>query len=186
VTSSSGQPITQFAAPLDLAFPNAPAGIVPAYSIVGVTWTEILELPAPLTLPDGWPDGWYRDASGTLHILTRHATYFGLLNLTSTVTKALQLAHGLRPTVNLNRTHVLALHLQSTLPVTVTVTLKRSNRTLEVWHIATTTTARLATLTLPKSARHIGTETLTLAAAAGGDTFATSLPLTLRATWKKT
>jgi hypothetical protein len=31
------------------------------------------------TLPEGQQDGYYRDAAGAVHVLTRHATYFGLL-----------------------------------------------------------------------------------------------------------
>lgn len=77
VKDSSGKAVTQFAAPIDLAFPDAPASFVPAYSHDGITWTAIPALAGP-TLPDGQQDGWYRDAAGTLHVLTRHATEFAI------------------------------------------------------------------------------------------------------------
>jgi nitrous oxidase accessory protein NosD len=183
VTTTSGQAVTRFAQPLDLAFPAAPSGIVPAYSTGGSSWTEIPQVPSPPTLPDGWPDGWYRDANGTLHILTLHATYFGLLTASSAVTKALQLASGARQTVNLNRTHKVALHLRATLPVTVTVTLVRGKAMLGSWHLEATAAARVVTIVLPKVARRAGHESLRLSAAAGGDTVGKTLPLTLVARW---
>jgi hypothetical protein len=185
VTDGGGAAITRFGAPLDLAFPDAPPDIVPAYSIDGTSWTEIPGIAIGSTLPAGWPDGWYRDADGTLHILTAHATYFGLLTQTNAVAKALRLFHGLRPTLNLNRTHVLVLHLRSTLPVTVVVTLRRGGRTLRTWRVAATSVAEVARLTLPAGARRIGKETVTLTGAAGGDTATARLPVTLKATWKK-
>jgi hypothetical protein len=78
VTSSTGAPVTHFAAPLEFTFPPDASGDVPAYSINGTTWTSMPQL-AGTTLPDGYKDGWYRDAKGAIHVLTLHATYFGLL-----------------------------------------------------------------------------------------------------------
>ena len=34
---------------------------------------------ATLNLPDGQADGWFRDSDGTVHVLTRHLTYFALV-----------------------------------------------------------------------------------------------------------
>lgn len=76
-TSSDGQDVTSFAKPVDLSFPGAPAGYIPSYSHDGTAWLAIPALAAP-PLPDGQADGYYRDNTGTLHVLTRHATYFAL------------------------------------------------------------------------------------------------------------
>ena len=178
VHSSSGGAVTSFAEPLDLQFPNAPAGIVPGYSVDGLTWFEIPQL-SGTTLPAGFPDGWYRDAAGTLHILTLHATYFGLLTSSSRVTAALKLATGLRDTLNLNRTHRFVLHLQSTLPAHVMITLRHGKHTLGSWRISLLTTAKMTTITLPKAARHSGADSVVLVATAGKDTIKITLPLAL-------
>jgi hypothetical protein len=77
IKDASGNAVTQFAQPVDLTFPNAAQNYVPVYSHDGVTWTVIPALGGP-SLPSGQPDGWYRDTSGALHILTRHATEFAI------------------------------------------------------------------------------------------------------------
>lgn len=93
--TSGGSPVHTFAEPLEIVFPAAPAGLAPGYSTDGgATWTGIPAL-VGTTLPAGQPDGWYRDGAGAVHILARHATYFGLLG-------GLVLHYGNRPTFPLD------------------------------------------------------------------------------------
>ncbi len=62
---------------LDVQFKNAPPVATPSTSEDGITWRTVPTLPA-LSLPDNQPDGAFRDASNTMHILTHHLTYFAL------------------------------------------------------------------------------------------------------------
>jgi hypothetical protein len=180
VASTGGTAITKFAQPLDLQFPNAPGGsFVPAYSHDGVTWTAIPQITSPPTLPDGWSDGWYRDVSGTLHILTLHATYFGLLAAGTKVQHALGLAFGVRRTIDLDRTHSFVLHLQPTLPAKANVVLTRAGRTVGSWSAALTLSPRALTITIPKRARKLGTESLRITVSAAGETISKRVTLKL-------
>jgi hypothetical protein len=86
-----GTEIHSFTQPVELVFPDAANGITPAYSTDGGTaWVKIPKLPGT-TLPAGQQDGYYRDATGAVHILTMHATYFGVIG-------GLVLKTGNRPT----------------------------------------------------------------------------------------
>jgi hypothetical protein len=75
----AGTPVTQFQAPLDILLPNTSGSLViPATSSNGVTWRQLALVPTAGVLPDGWADGFYR-AGTSIHVLTRHLTYFGLV-----------------------------------------------------------------------------------------------------------
>ncbi|MHB8471058.1 MAG: hypothetical protein ACYDCH_15085, partial [Gaiellaceae bacterium] len=74
----TNQPVSALGQVVDLHFPNAPGGTVPQVSEDGMTWRTIPALPT-LNLPDGQRDGWFRDSDGTLHVLTRHFTYYALV-----------------------------------------------------------------------------------------------------------
>ncbi|MDX6471205.1 MAG: large repetitive protein, partial [Gaiellaceae bacterium] len=66
----------QFSAPLDIAFKNVRAGLVPA-TVDNNAWRLIRHVPTDGQLPSDWQDGYYR--SGTVvHVLTRHLTIFGM------------------------------------------------------------------------------------------------------------
>lgn len=78
IRAADGTPITSVDTPLEIVFANAPADVQPASSADGVTWTPIPQISGP-PLPAGQRDGWYRDAVGAVHILTRHLSYFGVL-----------------------------------------------------------------------------------------------------------
>jgi YVTN family beta-propeller protein len=170
VTSDTGAPITRFTAPLDLQFASPVDGVTPAYSENGVDWIEIPEVPSPPTLPDGWPDGWYTDGSGTLHVLTRHATYFGLLDSTSTFAPALDVAFGVRRHVNLNYRHGLMLYLLPTLPSTCTVTLRRGDEVVQTWTASRSTSSPSGWwLALPPGKRRTGSYTLDVVVDAGSE-----------------
>ena len=77
--TSGGNAVHAFAAPIELVIPGVGAGFEPSYSNDGgVTWIGIPRL-SGVTLPAGQPDGYYVDGVGSVHILTMHATYFGLI-----------------------------------------------------------------------------------------------------------
>lgn len=77
--TSGGSAVHTFAAPLEVVIPGGGSGFAPGYSTDGgVTWISI-PLLSGTTLPAGQQDGYYTDASGTVHILTLHATYFGVI-----------------------------------------------------------------------------------------------------------
>lgn len=86
---STGQQIHKLAAPIDVVFTNPPKTFVPAVSDDGgVTYRAVPKITAP-PLPADKVDGYYTDASGNIHILTRHVTIFGAIykaNLTNSET----------------------------------------------------------------------------------------------------
>jgi hypothetical protein len=86
----SHAPVTQLGDVLDVQFPHAPAGAHPEQSQDAKTWHDIPALPT-LQLPAGQGDGWFRDSDGTVHVLTRHLTYFALLVPQADAKLALQL-----------------------------------------------------------------------------------------------
>ena len=92
VRAADGTPITSVDTPLEIVFANAPADVQPATSADGVTWTTIPQISGP-PLPAGQRDGWYRDAAGAVHVLTRHLTYFGVLVPAPQVVKVVVTIH---------------------------------------------------------------------------------------------
>ncbi len=165
VANSAGDAVTAFDAPLDVTFPGAAADVVPAYSHDGTTWTAIPQIVSPPTLPDGW----YRDSSGLLHVLTRHATFFAVLNKGATVSPALVLKTGVRPTLNLNYSRKLSFYAQQTFPGTLTITLKKkgAKKVLGSWHPTVAVQTKVITIVVPKAARKKGTYLLSIVGAAG-------------------
>jgi uncharacterized repeat protein (TIGR02059 family) len=83
-------PVTQLGDVLDVQFPHAPAGAHPEQSQDAKSWNDVPALPT-LQLPPGQADGWFRDSDGTVHVLTRHLTYFALLVPAADTTLALKL-----------------------------------------------------------------------------------------------
>jgi hypothetical protein len=75
---ATGQVIHQLSAPLEIVFPNAPKGYVPAFSEDGVNFQALTEISGP-PLPDSQQDGYYVASDGSIHILTRHLTQFAVL-----------------------------------------------------------------------------------------------------------
>lgn len=77
--TSDGSAVHSFAAPVEIVIPGGSAGFAPSYSNDGgATWIKI-PLLSGTTLPAGQSDGYYLDGAGAVHILTMHATYFGLI-----------------------------------------------------------------------------------------------------------
>lgn len=80
VTTPTGEPIHQLAAPLEILFKNPAPGFVPAFSADGITYQSIPLIPGGgTTLPADWPDGYFVGSDGTVHVLTRHVTFFAVL-----------------------------------------------------------------------------------------------------------
>ena len=100
--------ITQFNAPLDIEFPNAVSTLTPAVSADGIIWRPLLLL-ASHGLPASQQDGYFRNA-GTVHILTRHLTFFGLLGPGGQATQLMRIASAKR--VWLDKRHYVAVQVQ--------------------------------------------------------------------------
>jgi uncharacterized repeat protein (TIGR02059 family) len=74
----SHRPVTALGDVLDVAFLHVPAGTQPVQSQDASSWANVAQLPT-LQLPAGQREGWFRDSDGTVHVLTRHLTYFAML-----------------------------------------------------------------------------------------------------------
>ena len=68
--------VHHFDSPVDIAFFNIRPGLLPA-TVDGNAWRMIRRVPTAGDLPADWSDGYYR-AGGTVHILTRHLSIFGM------------------------------------------------------------------------------------------------------------
>jgi uncharacterized repeat protein (TIGR02059 family) len=75
---STRAPVTELGGVVDVRFPNATQGAHPLNSADGKAWRDIPQLET-LNLPDGQPDGWFRDSDGTIHVLARHLSYYALV-----------------------------------------------------------------------------------------------------------
>jgi hypothetical protein len=162
IKDAAGAAVTSFAAPIELVFASVPANALPAYSHDGgLTWTAI-PLITGTTLPAGYPDGYFRDAAGNVHMLTLHATAFGTLAAGSVVTSALRVKVGVQKTLNLHYGHAIAVHVQSTLPGTATVALSVKGKTVATMKRMLKAGSQVVKLVLPKAARHTSSSTLTV------------------------
>lgn len=76
--SSSGQLVTSLDAPIEIYLPKArPEDGVLAWSRDNITWRPISQL-LVRSLPAGQPDGYFVEADGTITVLSRHLTGFGI------------------------------------------------------------------------------------------------------------
>lgn len=73
----SGGNVTALEAPIQIHLPAPPADGVLAHSRDDITWTRIPQMLTP-SLPDSAPDGYFVEADGTITLLTRHLTSFGI------------------------------------------------------------------------------------------------------------
>jgi titin len=73
----SGESVTTMDAPIQILLPAPPLDGVLAYSRDGVTWTLIPQLLVP-TLPENQEDGYFVQPDGTIILITRHLTGFGI------------------------------------------------------------------------------------------------------------
>jgi hypothetical protein len=153
VHAADGSAVTSFATPLELVFPHAPAGVVPAYSPDGTTWTSMPQLGSD-TLPSGFHDGWYRDADNTIHIFTLHATYFGLLDNLTAAKPEFSVLFAYPRKLNASSRHLFTVSLVSSLPGELALVLRRGSSVAvkKSAAVAGTTTNRIS-LRLPKRLR---------------------------------
>jgi hypothetical protein len=75
---STHAPVTELGGVVDVRFKNAGASAHPVTSQDGSAWRDVQPLPT-LNLPADQRDGWFRDSDGTVHVLTRHLTYYALI-----------------------------------------------------------------------------------------------------------
>src|SRR5439155_11488337 len=73
----AGTQVHQFSRPVEIVIHSTERGLVPA-TYDGTAWHVIHRVPTAGTLPAGWDDGFFSDASG-FHILTDHLSLFALL-----------------------------------------------------------------------------------------------------------
>jgi hypothetical protein len=76
--NSTHPPVFSLNGVAGIRFPHATAGSRALTSQDGTTWREIPQLPT-LSLPAGQTDGWFADSDGTIHVLTRHLTFYALV-----------------------------------------------------------------------------------------------------------
>ena len=114
---SNHAPVTDLNEVADIQFPHNLEGSTPMTSQDGKTWRAIAQLPT-FNLPDGQTDGWFRDSDGTVHVLTRHLTYYALVTHGGATKLALQILTAKRLWID-NRTFV-AVRLALTAPARVT------------------------------------------------------------------
>jgi len=164
VRTSDGSRVTSLAGVLDIHFPNAPADAIPASSEDNIVWAPLATLSSH-DLPSGVPAGFYRDLSGTVHVLTTHLTYFGLLRAASSKL-AFRAVGTVRYVVGVQKT--IAVRLQSTRAVKVTAALfsPRGSR-LQVWHLQAKAGTSMVKLRWPRKAEVVGVYTITVGAASG-------------------
>jgi Ca2+-binding RTX toxin-like protein len=150
VQAANGTPITSVDTPLEIVFANAPADVQPASSADGVIWTLIPQVAGP-ALPLGQRDGWYRDATGAIHILTRHLTYFGVLVPAAKVSVSVQAPARL----DLRRSRNLPVTVTATTAGQATISLVSQRRkTVARARIRVGAGVTHVTLRVPKTARN--------------------------------
>jgi hypothetical protein len=146
VVESEGTPLKHFAEPLDISFPGAAGNVTPAYTEDGNHWFRIPAIGSS-SLLSGLGDGYYRDSQGALHILTRHATIFGLLSSGTGLKPAQEpLALGFRLTPAHGKLSIL---VEATRGGKLTVELRKSGKT--VGSLSRTVPAAPRTFQLPVS-----------------------------------
>jgi hypothetical protein len=161
--------VTHFGAPFDIGFPAAPSNVVPAFTVDGVHWKAIPAL-GSASLLTGLTDGYYRDSEGALHILTLHATIFGLLR-SGTGLKAVPepLALGYRISASLPLTaRKLPVDVEGTHAGVLTVRLTRAGRDVASWRRTLTAAPHALELPLPAALHAAGRYAIVLSLAAGG------------------
>jgi hypothetical protein len=87
---STHAPVRDLGGVIDIRFPNASAGSYPLMSVDGSAWHDIHQLQT-LNLPDGSADGWFRDSDGTVHVLSRHLSYYALVGQSAATKLAMRI-----------------------------------------------------------------------------------------------
>jgi hypothetical protein len=101
----------------DIRFRHAVPGSHPLTSQDGTTWREIPQLPT-LKLPEGQTDGWFADSDGTIHVLTRHLTFYALVGPQTSTKLAMRILTVRR--LWLHKRSFIAVRMSLTTPARVT------------------------------------------------------------------
>ena len=168
VVSKGRKTLTRLAVPLELEFPGAPGNVMPAFTVDGNHWTAIPELGSS-TLLHGLTDGWYRDNHGDLHILTLHATIFGLLSKGT----GLAAAQSRLPSATRSRggsgSAAASYRFACSRPAPESPGHPgRKGRTLASWRRQLPAASRVLELALPRAAKSAGADGLSLVLKAAG------------------
>ncbi|MGI9186481.1 MAG: hypothetical protein ACR2J9_02995, partial [Gaiellales bacterium] len=177
IRDASGAAVTSFSRPLELVFGKSSG--IPGYSRDGRTWTAMPEL-AGTTLPDGYRDGWYRAADGTIHVLTMHATDFGVLKAGAKVRSALTLTVKAPASLTAANARVRTTVMAS-LPAKMTFVLRTASGTRVTLRTTSAKASRstVVQLDIPARLRKPGRCTLIVSATAGRETVTVQRPLRL-------
>ena len=153
--------VTSLSGVLDIHFPNAPVDAIPASSEDNVVWAPLPALSSH-DLPSGVSAAFFRDSSNTVHVLTTHLTYFGLLRAPSSKF-ALTVVGTVRHVIGSKNT--VAARLQSTRPVAVVATLfAASGKGLRSWRLQAKAGTSIVRLHWPKAVRKTGIYKISFAA----------------------
>jgi hypothetical protein len=177
VVDAAGNRVTSFEKPLELVFAAGAIG-TPGYSRDGRTWTAIPRITGTM-LPAGYRDGWYRAADGTTHVLTLHATDFGVLKKGQKLRAALVATVRAPRAVNLHASTGFEIIVSTSLPATTVIALRTpSGRRIPVRQAQTSRSTAVA-IRLPAGVRSPGHYTLIIRAKAGDATAVARRPIRL-------
>ena len=176
IRDASGQPVTSFRRPLEIVF--APGSGTPGYSRNGRSWTAIPRIPGP-TLPTGFPDGWFRAGDGSIHVLTMHATDFGVLKRGQKLQAALTTTVRAPRVVNLQSASGFEIVVTTSLPATSVIALQApGGERIEVRRLRTARPTPVV-IGIPTGMRSPGTYTLIVHSKAGGWSAVRRVPVRL-------
>lgn len=171
MTTEEGGAVTTMQEPLDLTFWGSnPPTVLPSFSEDGIDFTSMPQLSSP-ELPAGFRDGWFRDPDGTVHILTLHATYFGLLDPSTKTHPELTAKVRVPRTIHSVSANGLTLTVSPSLPGRLHLVLRQGGRVFgqKVAHVRTGRTV----MRLPWTKERVpdGRYVLTVVLQAGKSTF---------------
>ena len=176
---SDGTTLQAFAQPLELVF-NAAGDGVPSVSDDGVNWTPLPALSSD-TLPAGQADGYFRDASGAVHVLTRHLTFFGILGAQGPAAAELALTVTGTAVGRAGGARRIAVSLHITKRAIIRASLRSAaGKLIAVWTRPVPAGASTLNLSLPAGEVYRGACTIVLRATAGGQVTLRTVAVRLR------
>ena len=173
-TASDGTAIHALPTPLEIDFPNAPAGFVPETSEDGITWRAI-PLLAAASLPLGQPDGYIR-AGSTVQVFTRHLTLFAIAAPRLAIVAPRLGTFAISTSAKMTGSkHVLTVVVKTTQKTHVLLTLRTHGKAIRSWH--RWLPSGKSTLNLWVRAAQGRIFTLAVKATGGGNSKSSSLPV---------
>jgi hypothetical protein len=162
-STPGGAIIHSLPSPLEIDFPNAPAGFVPQTSEDGLNWRAIPPLPTGGKLPAAQPDGYFRTGT-TVRVFTRHLTLFAIAPPMATASAA-------------RKSHILTVTVTTTRKTHIDLALRSGGKSVGRWHrwlVSGKTTLKLSAGGMPTSR---GPLTLVVTANGGGASKTSTLPV---------